>query len=149
MALKHQIQTQLNEAMKAKDELKVSALRMLKAAILKYEMEGERKEADDEVILKIIQKEIKSRRDSASQFRKGNRPEKAEQEEKEIEILMGYMPPQMSEGELVAIAKEVIAQVGASSRADLGRVMGAMMTKVQGQADGALVSKVVNELLGG
>jgi hypothetical protein len=147
MALKNQIQADMLAAMKAKDDLKVSTLRMLKAAILKQEVSGERKEATDEVILGIIGKEIKSRRDSAEQFRAGNRPEMAEKEEKEIEVLLGYMPPQMSEEELKKVAKEVIASMGASSKADLGKVMGAMMPKVKGMADGDLVSKVVKELL--
>lgn len=147
MALKNQIQADMLAAMKAKDDLKVSTLRMLKAAILKQEVSGERKEATDDVILGIIGKEIKSRRDSAEQFRAGNRPEMAEKEEKEIEVLLGYMPPQMSEEELKKIAKEVIASMGASSKADLGKVMGAMMPKVKGMADGDLVSKVVKELL--
>lgn len=147
MALKNQIQADMLAAMKAKDDLKVSTLRMLKAAILKQEVSGERKEATDDVILGIIGKEIKSRRDSAEQFRAGNRPEMAEKEEKEIEVLLGYMPPQMSEEELKKVAKEVIASMGASSKADLGKVMGAMMPKVKGMADGDMVSKVVKELL--
>lgn len=147
MALKNQIQADMLAAMKAKDDLKVSTLRMLKAAILKQEVSGERKEATDDVILGIIGKEIKSRRDSAEQFRTGNRPEMAEKEEKEIDVLLGYMPPQMSEEELKKVAKEVIASMGASSKADLGKVMGAMMPKVKGMADGDLVSKVVKELL--
>lgn len=147
MALKNQIHADMLAAMKAKDEIKVSALRMLKAAILKQEVSGERKEATDEIILNIIGKEIKSRRDSAEQFKAGNRPEMAEKEEKEIEVLLTYMPPQMSEEELKKVAQEVIASMGASSKADLGKVMGAMMPKVKGMADGDMVSKVVKELL--
>lgn len=147
MALKHQIQKDMMEAMKAHEELKVSALRMLKAAVLKFEVSGERKEATDTDVLTIIGKEIKSRRDSAEQFRNGNRPEMADKEEKEIEILLAYMPPQMSEEELTKIAKEVIASMGAKSKAELGKVMGAMMPKVKGLADGDLVSKVVKALL--
>lgn len=147
MALKHQIQSDMMEAMKAHEELKVSALRMLKAAVLKFEVSGERKEATDADVLNIIGKEVKSRRDSAQQFRDGNRPEMADKEEKEIEILLAYMPPQMSEEELMKIAKEVIASMGATSKAELGKVMGAMMPKVKGLADGDLVSKVVKSLL--
>lgn len=149
MALKQQIQSQLLEAMKAKDETRLSVLRMLKASIMKFEVEGgERKDATDDDVMKLIQKEIKSRRDSAEQFRKGGRDEMAAAEEKEIEVLMEYMPPQLSEEEVTAIVKEVIEETGAKSKQDLGRVMGALMPKVQGQADGALVSKIVNSLLG-
>jgi len=147
MALKQQIQQDMVSAMKAHDDAKVSTLRMLKAAVLKYEVSGERKEATDTDILGIIGKEIKSRRDSAEQFRTGNRMDMAEKEEKEIEVLLGYMPPQMSEEELKKIAQEVIASMGAKSKADLGKVMGAMMGKVKGLADGDMVSKVVKELL--
>jgi len=147
MALKHQVQKDMMDAMKAHDELKVSALRMLKAAVLKFEVSGERKEATDADVLTIIGKEIKSRRDSAEQFRAGNRPEMADKEEKEIEVLLAYMPPQMSEEELTKVAKEVIASMGATSKAELGKVMGAMMPKVKGLADGDLVSKVVKSLL--
>jgi hypothetical protein len=147
MALKHQIQQDMMNAMKAHEELKVSALRMLKAAVLKFEVSGERKEATDQDVLTIIGKEIKSRRDSAEQFRKGDRPAMAEKEEREIEVLLAYMPPQMSEEELKKVAKEVIDSMGASSKADLGKVMGAMMGKVKGLADGDVVSKVVRELL--
>ncbi|MBU0668393.1 GatB/YqeY domain-containing protein [Patescibacteria group bacterium] len=148
MALKHEIQEQLMTAMKAKETVRVSTLRMLKAAILKFEVEGERKEAGDEDIMKIIQREIKSRRDSVEQFQAGNRFDLAENEEKEIAVLMEFMPPQMTEEEITALAKEVIKETGAKSRADMGRIMGALMPKVQGQADGTLVSKVVNGLLG-
>ena len=147
MALKHQIQQDMLNAMKAHDEVKVSTLRLLKAAVLKFEVSGERKEATDADVLNMIGKEIKSRRDSAEQFRNGNRPEMADKEEKEIEVLLGYMPPQMGEEELKQVAKEVIAKMGANSKADLGKVMGAMMGKVKGMADGDMVSKVVRELL--
>ena len=147
MALKHQIQADMLNAMKAHEDLKVSALRMLKAAIMKFEVSGERKEATDADILSMISKEIKSRRDSAEQFKAGNRPELAEKEEKEIEILLAYMPPQMSEEELTKVAKEVIESMGAKSKADLGKVMGAMMGKVKGMADGDMVNKVVKALL--
>jgi len=148
MALKQHIQTELSEAMKAKDEIKVSVLRMLKASIMKFEVEGERKEATDDDIMKLIQREIKSRRDSVEQFKNGNRFEMAKAEEKEIEVLMAYMPAQLSEEEISKIVKEVIEEVGAKQKSDMGRVMGALMPKVQGQADGTLVSKIVNSLLG-
>lgn len=148
MALKHQIQADMLAAMKAHEEIKLSALRMLKAAILKYEVSGDRKEATDADVLSLLGKEVKSRRDSAEQFKAGNRPAMASKEEAEIEVLLAYMPPQMSEEELSGVAKEVIAAMGASSKADLGKVMGAMMGRVKGMADGDMVSKVVKGLLG-
>lgn len=145
--MKHQIHEDMLNAMKAHDDLKVSTLRMLKAAILKFEVSGDRKEATDADVLNMIGKEVKSRRDSVEQFRAGNRQEMADKEEKEIAILLEYMPPQMGEEELKKIAQEVIATLGAKSKADLGKVMGMMMGKVKGMADGDMVNKVVKELL--
>ena len=147
MALKHQIHQDMLTAMKAHNEVTVSTLRMLKAAILKFEVSGERKEATDADVLNLIGKEIKSRRDSVEQFRAGNRPEMADNEEKEIAVLLEYMPPQMSEEEVKKIAMEVIESMGAKSKAELGKVMGAMMPRVKGMADGDIVSKVVKSLL--
>lgn len=135
-------------AMKSGDTLKVSVLRMLKAAILKFEVAGERKEATDEDILQLINREIKQRRDSAEQFRAGNREESADKEEKEIEFLLAYMPPQLSEEEIAELVKQAMAETGAQGKSDMGKVMGAVMPKLKGQADGAIVNKVVNSLLG-
>lgn len=147
MSLKNQIQADLSEAMKAKDETKVSALRMLKSAITNWEVKGERKEAKDEDIMPLVKKEIKQRRDSAQQYREGNRPELAEKEEKEIEVLEKYLPQQMSEEEIKKVVQEVIAELGASSKQDFGKVMGAVMGKLKGQADGGIVNKIVGEEL--
>ena len=135
-------------AMKAKDEIRVSALRMLKAAILKFEVAGtEKKEATDDDVLGMVNKEIKSRMDSAEQFRKGNRPELAEKEEKEIEVLKAYMPPQLGEDEILKLAEEAIAQTGAARKNEMGKVMGVLMPKIKGKADGALVNRIVSSLL--
>ena len=134
-------------AMKAKDDIRLNALRLVKAAILKLEVSGDRKEATDEDILVIVNKEIKSRMDSATQFRAGNRLELAEKEEKEIEILKVYMPPQLGEDEILKLAEEAIAQTGATKKHDMGKVMAALMPKVKGMADGGLVNKIVSGLL--
>ena len=135
-------------SMKAQDEIRLSALRMLKAAILKWEVSGsEKKEATDEDVLQIINKEVKQRKDSIEQFKNGNRPELAEKEEKEMVILQAYLPAQLTEAEILNLAKDAVAESGASSKADIGKVMGKLMPKVKGKADGALVNKVVNGLL--
>jgi len=147
MALKNQIQEDLISSMKAKDEIKTGALRMLKAAILKAEVSGDRKEATDSDILGIINKEIKSRRDSVVQFKAGNRMEMAEKEEKEIAVLLAYMPPQLSEEEILKLAEEAIAQTGAAKKNEMGKVMAALMPKLKGMADGAVVNKIVSSLL--
>ncbi len=148
MTLKQQLQADLIEAMKAKDEVRTSALRMLKAAVMKFEVSGERKEAGDEDILQIVGKEIKQRKDAAEQFRNGDRVEMAENEEKEMKILQAYMPAQLSEDEVKKLVQEAIAESGAQSKKEMGKVMAVLMPKVKGKADGAMVNKLVGELLG-
>lgn len=148
MSLREQIQSDLVVGMKNREELKVSVLRMLKAAITKFETSGkEKKDAGDEDITQIIGKEIKSRKDSAEQYRTGNRLELATKEEAEIKILEKYLPAQLSEEEIRKIVAEVIGSVGAKSKSDLGKVMGALMPRVKGKADGGLVNKIVQESL--
>lgn len=149
MTLKAKIQNDMIGAMKAKEDLKVSTLRMLKAAVLKLEVSVGRNqaEANDGEVVDLIKKEIKQRRDSAEQFRSGGRAEMAEKEEAEIKILEKYMPAQMSEAEIEAVVREVIAQTGAQSAADFGKVMGVVMGRVKGMADGAVVKSVVERVL--
>lgn len=147
MSLKDQLQKDLAEAMKAKDENTVTAIRMLKTSIMKFETAGPAKKATDEEILQLINKEIKQRKDSIEQYEKGNRPELAAKEKAEMAFLEKYLPPQMSEDEIKTIIKEGIAQTGASSKTDMGRVMGAIMPKVKGKADGGLVNKLVQAML--
>ncbi|PIQ78579.1 aspartyl-tRNA amidotransferase [Candidatus Peregrinibacteria bacterium CG11_big_fil_rev_8_21_14_0_20_46_8] len=148
MTLRDQLTADLAAAMKAKDEVRVSTLRMLKAAVMKYEVSGsQKKEADDETIQSIIQKEIKQRKDAMEAFAKGGKHDMAAQEEAEMEILKSYMPEQMSEEELKKVVDEVIKNTGATSKADFGKVMGAVMGKVKGRADGTAVSKLVGQSL--
>ena len=147
MTLKEQLQQDMLTAMKAHDEVKVSALRMLKAAIMKFEMAGDRKEATDSDVMGLIGKEVKQRKDSIEGFKAGGRMEMAQKEEQEMAILQAYLPAQMSEEELKGVIKEVIGQVGATSKADMGKVMGALMPKVKGKADGGMVNKLVAAML--
>lgn len=147
MSLKDQIQKDLIENMKAKNEAAVGAIRMLKTAIMKFETAGEAKVANDEEIIQLVNKEIKQRKDSIEQFEKGNRPELAAKEKAEMAFLSKYMPAQMSEDEIKAIIKEGMAATGASTKADLGKLMGAIMPKVKGKADGGLVNRLVQSML--
>ena len=148
--LKQQLQDQLKQAMKDQDELKKSVLRMLLSAVTYYEINkgGAGYEATDEDVLTVIGTQVKQRKDSIEQFEKGGRPELAEKEKKELELLQVYLPAQMSEEEIRSIVKEALEQTKASSPADMGKVMGALMPKVKGKADGSLVSKIVKESLG-
>ncbi len=147
MALKEQLQQDLIAAMKGKDEVATSAIRLLKAAIMKFETAGDKKVATDDDIIQIAGKEIKQRKDSIEQFEKGGRPELAEKEKLEMAVLAKYLPAQLSEEEVRTIVAEVIAATGASGKSDLGKVMGALMPRTKGKADGAMVNKIVQELL--
>ena len=146
MTLKEQIIANMTAAMKAKDELTLSTLRMLKAEIMKYEVSGADKVATDEIVVDLIKRGIKQRNESAEGFRKGGNEASAQKELDEIKILEKYMPEQMGEDQIKEITKAVIAEMGATP-ADFGKVMGAVMGKCKGQADGNIVSKIVKELL--
>ncbi len=146
MSLAEEINNDFLEAYKAKNEEKSSVLRMLKSSIQSAEKEKKSALTDEET-LKIVQKEVKQRNESISDFKKGDRADLAEKEEAEIKILEIYLPEQMGEDEIKKIVEETIAEVGATSKADMGKVMGAVMPKFAGKADGGQVSKAVNELL--
>ncbi len=147
--LTEKIQDDLKQSMLARDELKTSTLRMLKSAIGYFEIQKGRAgyEATDEDVLQVIQKEVKQRKDSIEQYTAGGRPELAEKENKELQILQSYLPEQMSEDEVKGIVENAVKQAGASSIQDMGKVMGIIMPQVKGKADGTLVSKLVRESL--
>ena len=154
MSLKEKIQKDLAESVKGKEELKTSVLRMLTAAILNKAKEkryksGEEKEAElnDEEIIEVIASEVKKRKEAAEEYEKGGRNDLAEKEKKELQILQKYLPEQLSEEEIKKLAKEAIEKIGAKDPKDMGRVMSGLMPQVKGKADGALVSKIVKELL--
>jgi uncharacterized protein YqeY len=143
--LKEQIVADMTAAMKARTP-DLDALRMLKADIMKYEVSGANKVATDDVVLDLIKRAIKQRKEAAEGFEKGGNKAMAQKELDEIKVLEKYLPEQMSEEEVKKIVQETIAQMNAGP-ADFGKVMGAVMGKVKGQADGSVVNKVVKELL--
>lgn len=149
-SLKQKITADLLVAMKAGDNLKRDVLRMLDAMIKNTEIEKLKKEAglSDPEVQEVIGRAVKQRKDAAAQYAAGQRLELAEKENKEIEILLEYLPKQMSAEEVRKIVEEIIAQVGAASKADIGKVMGPVMGKLKGLADGNLVKKIVEEKLG-
>ena len=147
MSLKERIQTELKEAMKAHDELKVSTLRLLNSSIKNKEID-ERKPLDDEGLLAILSTAAKQRRESIDQYEKGGRQDLADKEKAELAILQSYLPQQLSKDEVAAAIKETIAETGAVGAKDMGKVMKALMPKVKGKADGKLVNELVKELLG-
>jgi uncharacterized protein len=147
--LKQKLREGLKQSMLARNELKTSVLRMLLSAINYYEIQkgGAGYEAVDEDVLAVINKEAKQRRDSIEEFKKAGRQELVDKEAKELEMLQVYLPQQMSEEEIRSLVKEAINQSGAKTITDMGKVMGALMSKVKGKADGGLVSKIVRESL--
>jgi len=149
MLLKQKIFEDLKAAMKAGETERRDVLRMLDSMIKNTEIDKLKKEEGlgDEEVMDVIARAIKQRKDAASQFETGGRPELAEKEMKEVEILKAYMPEQMSEDKVREIVKEVIAQAGATSKAEIGKVMGPAMGRLKGQADGNLVKKIVEEEL--
>ncbi len=148
MTLKEKITADLTVAMKTKDELKLSSLRMLKAEIMKYEVSAKDMVETDEVIVDLIKKAIKQRKEAAEGFEKGGKKDMAEKELAEVKIYEAYMPEQMSEEQVKVVVQEVIAQLKPAGPQDFGKVMGAIMGKVKGKADGGVVNKVVKSLLG-
>jgi uncharacterized protein YqeY len=148
MGLKEQIDQELKEAMRAKDERKLSALRLLKTAIRRAEVDKMR-ELSDEEILAVIADEAKKRREAIEQFSQGGREDLALQEKEELAILEAYLPKPLSREEIEEMARQAIKEVGATNPRQMGQVMKILMPRVKGRADGALVSKIVQELLAG
>lgn len=146
---KQQLKDELKQSMLAKNELKTSVLRMLLSAINYYEINkgGAGYEATDEDVMSVIQKEAKQRKDSIDQFGKAGRQELVDKETAELKLLEIYLPQQMSEDEIRKLVTEAIAQTGATSITDMGKVMGVLVPKTKGKADGSLVSKIVKETL--
>jgi uncharacterized protein len=147
--LKQQLRDQLKQAMLARDELKLSVLRMLLSGITYYEINkgGAGYEATDEDVLAVIAKEVKQRKDSIEQFEKAGRQELADKEKKELALLEIYLPQQLSEEEITNFVTEAIQQTGTSTPQDMGKVMSALMPKTKGKADGSVVSRIVKEHL--
>ncbi|HVP62253.1 MAG TPA: GatB/YqeY domain-containing protein [Myxococcaceae bacterium] len=142
-SLKERIDADLKDAMRSKDELGTSVLRMLKSAVKYKEVEPGGHLLEDAGVLAVIQTLIKQRRDSVEQFRAGGRPELADKEELEIARLQLYLPAQMTPDELRVEVRAAIAQVGAKGPKDMGAVMKALLPKVSGRAEGKAVSEAV------
>jgi len=145
---KQQLQEELKQSMLLKDAFKTSVLRMLISAIGYLEIQkGLGYQASEEDIMSAIEKQVKQRKDSIEQYEKAGRNDLVDKEKKELELLEKYLPEQMGEEEIRNLIKEAISQTGATTLADRGNVMGALMPKTKGKADGSLVSKIVREEL--
>ena len=140
------IEEELKEAMKARDAERRDALRLILNALKSSQKELQRPLSEDEE-LQVLQRERKRRLEAAEAFRTGGREEQAQSEERELEILEEFMPEPLSEEEIEEIVDDAIAEVGATSMADLGRVMADIMPQIAGRADGSTVSQIVREKL--
>lgn len=147
MALEQQIQKDIMEAMKAHNTVRTNAVRALKSEILLAKTSGAGAEITDGDVIKLIQKLIKQRKESAAMYAQGGRQDLADNELAEAAEMEGYLPKQLSEAEVEEIVKGIIAETGASSMADMGKVMGLATKKLAGQADGRTVSTIVKKLL--
>lgn len=148
MSLQEQISAALKDAMRARDEVKMATLRLVLTAIKTREKEA-RSLLEDQEVISVITSQIKQRRESIEQYRKAGREDLAETEEKELQILQGYMPEQVSEEEISNTLDEIIAEVGAVSMKDMGKVMKAAMAKLAGKADGQAINAMVKAKLSG
>lgn len=150
MSLEQTINDKLKTAMLAKDEKGLRGLRAIKAAIIVAKTAegagGKISEADE---VKLLQKLVKQRKDSLEIFQQQNRPELAQKEQEEIEVIEAFLPKQLGEDELKEVLKKIIAETGASSPADMGKVMGVATKQLSGKADGKAISTMVKALLAG
>lgn len=146
--LKQRLQNDMKAALKGGEKRRLGVIRLILAAVKQREVD-ERIELDDTQVLVVLDKMVKQRRDSASQYEAAGRPELAEQENYEIEILQGYLPQPLTEGEIATLVTEAIAGTGAASAQDMGKVMAQLKPKIQGRADMGAVSALVKKELGG
>ena len=148
MALREQVNEDMKNAMRAREQEKLGAIRLLLAAVKQREVD-ERITLDDAGVIAVVEKMIKQRKDSISQYEKGARQDLAEKEKFEITILQAYLPPQLSQAEVDAIIADAMASTGAKSAADMGKVMGVVKARLAGKADMGKVSSLVKAKLAG
>jgi uncharacterized protein len=148
MPLKDRIQEDMKAAMKARESQRLSAIRLLLAAVKQREVD-ERKDLSDAEVVSVVEKMMKQRRDSIAQYTSANRRDLADAETFELNLLAGYLPKQMSDAEVAQAVEGALAQTGAKVAADMGKVMGVLKTKLAGRADMAKVSALVKSKLAG
>ena len=147
MSIKKQLRDALTEALKSGEAQRKTTLRMALASIKNAEVEA-REDLAEDLVLNLVQKEVKARQETIESAKQANRPDLIEKAEQEIKILSEFLPQQLSAEELKALVQEAIQESGASSMAEIGKVMGALMPKIRGRADGKQANQFVRELLG-
>lgn len=146
MGLAERLDADMKQAMKDKDKVRLSTIRMIRTAIKNTEID-QKKTLTDEEILDVLNRELKQRRDSLQAFEAGGRSDLVDQVQQEIAVLQAYLPEQLSEEELRVIVLETIQETGAVAKKDMGKVMSALMPKIKGRADGKLVNQLVQSHL--
>ena len=147
MSIKKQLRDALTEALKSGEAQRKTTLRMALASIKNAEVEA-REDLAEDLVLNLVQKEVKARKETIDGAKQANRPDLIEKAEQEIKILSEFLPQQLSAEELKALVQEAIQEAGASSMSEIGKVMGALMPKIRGRADGKQANQFVRELLG-
>ncbi len=147
MALREQIEKDFTNALKARDERKLSALRLFKTELKKREVSGQKKAITDTEAMEVLSTLVKQRRESIRLFQEGHRQDLVDKEEAELHILLGYLPQPLSPSELEAVIDQIIAETQATGPKDQGRIMKAVMPRVTGRADGKAVSEIVKQKL--
>ena len=145
--LEQKITNDLKDSIKNKDQLRTSTLRMMIASMKNLAIEKKVGALEDQDVIKVLSKQAKQRNDSIESFKKGDRADLAEKETKELKILKSYLPEQLGEDKIEEIIKKIIAETGARSKSDFGKVMKLTMQELKGQADGKLVTSIVQKLL--
>jgi len=146
MSLSERLNDDMKQAMRGQEKFRLSVIRMVRASIKNVEIDLRRSLEDNEV-LDILNRELKQRKDSLQDFERAGRDDLVDALKVEIEIIAEYMPTQLTEEEITVIVKQTIQETGASTKADMGKVMGALMPKVKGRSDGKLVNQIVQQLL--
>ncbi|GIP35837.1 GatB/YqeY domain-containing protein [Paenibacillus sp. J2TS4] len=146
MSLSDRLNEDMKQAMKSQDKFRLSVIRMIRSAIKNIEID-QRRSLDDNEVLDIISREIKQRKDSLQEFEKAGREDLAQSAKAEIAVIAEYLPQQLTEEEVKVLVQQTIQETGASSKADMGKVMAALMPKVKGRTDGKLVNQLVQQLL--
>lgn len=147
MALKERLQEDWKKALKAKDKFRADTISTARAAVLMAEKNQGATSVDDEAIIEILAREVKQRREAITEFEKGNRQDLIDKANAEIEILLSYLPQQLSEDEIYEMVRVTATEVGANSMKDMGRLMAAVIDRTKGRADGKVVSTIVKEHL--
>ena len=146
MALREQLESDIKDSMRSRNQSRLETLRFLKSQIQLVE-KNQLKELDEAGLLDVVAKLVKERRESLTMFEQGNRSDLAERESIALEILQEYLPEQLSQDELTNLIKKVIEEVGATTSSDKGKIMGRLMPQIKGKADGTQVNTIVTELL--